>query len=220
MPDHRTATEAAFVPVRTDSPMQRDLPARPQRIMIAEDEHLVATELVLMLADLKYTVLGPASDGMAALQLAHRLLPDLVLMDIRMPKKDGLAAAEQLWRELAIPTVILSAYTDPEYVEQARRGGVFGYLVKPVVEGQLRAAIELGWQRYGDQMSAHAEAAELRRRLEERRLVEQAKWKLVSERSMNEPDALKLLQRTARDGRLPLARLATSFLESGKLPGE
>jgi response regulator NasT len=194
------------------------LPLRPERILIAEDEHLVATELVLMLADLKYTIVGPAADGMSALQLAHKSLPDLALLDIRMPKKDGLAVAEQLYKELAIPTVILSAYADAEYLDAAKRGGVFAYLVKPVAEGQLRATLELAWQRYRDSMESQAEVADLRRRLEERRLVEQAKWKLVSDQKMAEPDALKAMQKLARDRRVSLAQIAQTVIDTGTLP--
>ncbi len=191
---------------------------RPERILIAEDEHLVATELVLMLADLKYTIIGPATDGMSALQMAHKTLPDMALLDIRMPKKDGLAVAEQLYKELAIPTVILSAYADAEYLDAAKRGGVFAYLVKPVAEGQLRATLELAWQRYRDSMEAQAEVADLRRRLEERRLVEQAKWRLVSEKQMAEPDALKAMQKVARDRRISLAQIAQTIIDTGVLP--
>ena len=196
------------------------LPPRAQRILIAEDEHLVATELVLMLADLKYTIIGPAVDGMSALQMAHKLLPDMALLDIRMPKKDGLAVAEQLYKELAIPTVILSAYADAEYLDAAKRGGVFAYLIKPVAEEQLRATLELAWQRYRDSMEAQAEVADLRRRLDERRLVEQAKWRLVSEQQMAEPDALKAMQKLARDRRLSLAQIAQTVIDTGTLPKE
>lgn len=210
-PAHTTGRLADWIP-------QRALGKRPERILIAEDEHLVATELVLMLADMKYTVVGPATDGMAALQLAHKALPDLALLDVRMPRKDGLAVAEQLFKELAIPTVILSAYADAEYVEAARRGGVFAYLVKPVGEGQLRAAIETAWQRYAEQMETLAEVQDLRRRLEERRIVEQAKWKLVSEQQMGEPEALRLLQQTARDNRIALAVVAQTVIDTGQLP--
>lgn len=196
------------------------LPLRPERILIAEDEHLVATELVLMLADLKYTIIGPAVDGMSALQIAHKSLPDMALLDIRMPKKNGLAVAEQLYKELAIPTVILSAYADAEYLDAAKRGGVFAYLVKPVSEGQLRATLELAWQRYRDSMEAQVEVADLRRRLEERRLVEQAKWRLVSEQHMPEPEALKAMQKVARDRRVSLAQIAQTVIDTGTLPKE
>jgi len=216
---HSGAAASASTPRHHDgwAPTHR-LPLRPERILIAEDEHLVATELVLMLADLKYTIIGPAADGMSALQMAHKSLPDMALLDIRMPRKDGLAVAEQLYKELAIPTVILSAYADAEYVEAAKRGGVFAYLVKPVAEGQLRATVELAWQRYRDSMESQAEVADLRRRLEERRLVEQAKWRLVSEKQMAEPDALKAMQKLARDRRVSLAQIAQTVIETGTLP--
>lgn len=191
----------------------RSLPVRPTRILVAEDEHLVATELVLTLADLGYTVVGPAPDGMSAITLAHKAMPELALVDIRMPRKDGLATSEQLFRELAIPTVILSAYADQEYVDAARKSGVYGYLVKPASESQLRAGLELAWQRYCDHMEALAESDELRRRLEERRVIEQAKWKLVSEQKLTEPDALKLLQKLARDKREHLVQVAQRMID-------
>lgn len=189
----------------------------PSRILVADDEHLVATELAFTLGSMGYTVVGPVTDGQSAVDLGRRALPDMALLDIRMPKLDGLGAARELSETLDIPCVILSAYSEPEYVEAAGSIGVFGYLVKPVQDDQLRACIDLAWRRYQHFSSDRAENRSLKKRLEERKVVEQAKWILVSTRSMTEPDAMKLLRTRSRDSRRSMAQLAESIIKNNGL---
>ncbi len=173
----------------------RNFPVKPSRILIADDEHLVATDLAFTLGELGYTVVGPVTDGEAAVQLARRAKPDLALLDIRMPRRDGLSAASELFGDLDIPVIILSAYSDPKSVETAAGVGVFGYLVKPAAEEQLRVCIEVAWNRFLHLVSQRTEANKLRQRLEERKAIEQAKWLLVSSRNLPEPEAMKLLHK-------------------------
>lgn len=189
------------------------LPKSPVRILAADDEHLVAAELTLLLTDLGYTVVGPASDGESAVRLAQSALPDLALLDIRMPKRDGLSAAKEMFDELAIPVVILSAYSDEEYVKTAQEAGVFGYLIKPVQKEQLRVCISVAWSRFTNHVAQQGENALLRKRLEDRKTIESAKWLLVSRKSITEPEAMKLLQKTARDSRQQLVVVATGVLK-------
>jgi len=190
----------------------RTLPTRPVRILVAEDEHLVAADLVFTLSDLGYTVIGPATDGLRAIELAHHTLPDMLLLDIQMPKRDGLAVAEQLYRELAIPSLLLSAHSDNAHLEAANRAGVFGYLVKPAAQQQLKVAIEVAWRCYFEHMARIVDTEDLRKRLDERRLVEQAKWMLVSTAGMTEPNALRGLQHAAREDRVPLSLVAQEVI--------
>ncbi len=190
------------------------LPERPGRILVADDEHLVAADLSLTLGDLGYTVVGPATDGEAAVQLARLALPDLALLDIRMPKLDGLSAARQMFVELGIPVVILSAYTDREYVEAAKDVGVFSYLIKPVTENQLGVCLEVVWRNFRLQVADRSENQTLRRRLEERKVIEQAKWILVKRKSLEEPEAMRMLQKKARDTRQPLAEVAQAVINA------
>jgi AmiR/NasT family two-component response regulator len=203
-------TAARTVPIET-------LPERPTRILVADDEHLVATDLALTLGELGYTVVGPAADGEAAVHLARLSVPDLALLDIQMPKRDGLSAAAELMKELGVPVVILSAYSDAENVDGAQKAGVFGYLVKPVQEDQLRVAIEVAWSRFRLFIAERSEAESLRRRLEERKVIEQAKWILVSRKGITEPEAMQLLQRKARDTRRKLGDVALEVVRANEL---
>jgi len=191
---------------------------KPQRILVAEDEHLVAMQLCAQLSELGYSILGPAVDGDAAMRLARTSPPDLALLDIRMPGKDGLAVAAELLTELAIPSIIISAHATSDYANAAATAGVFGYLVKPVMADQLRVTIDVGWKRFADYATSAFEAADLRRRLDERRLIEQAKWILVEKRRIGEPESMKLLQERARSTRQSLALVAKMVIDSGQLP--
>ncbi len=191
---------------------------KPQRILVAEDEHLVAMQLCAQLTELGYTILGPAVDGDAAMRLARTSPPDLALLDIRMPGKDGLAVATELLAELAVPSIIISAHATGDYANGAATAGVFGYLVKPVMADQLRVTIDVGWKRFSDYATSAFEAADLRRRLDERRLIEQAKWILVEKRRIGEPESMKLLQERARSTRQSLALVAKMVIDSGQLP--
>lgn len=192
--------------------------AQPRRILVADDEHLVAMSLVLSLAELGFTVVGPAADGIQAVQLARIALPDLALLDIRMPRRDGIQAAKEIFGELAIPVVIVSAYSDPDEIAGAGGAGVFGYLVKPVTTDQLRAAIVVAWDRFNQVLSVEQENSDLRRRLEERKIIERAKWALVEGRALTEPAAMETLRERARDSRRPMAEVAAEVLKE-KGPG-
>lgn len=184
---------------------------RPHRVLVAEDEHLVATNLTMMLGELGYTVLL-AMDGEEAIQVARTAAPDIVLMDIRMPRRDGLSAAKELHEQMGLPVVILSAYSDGQEVAGAQQAGVFGYLVKPVQKDQLRVGLDIAWHQYRLHAAEVEEGRKLRKRLEERRVIEQAKWALVSGRGMTEPDAMKMLQKRARDSRAQLVDIASAVL--------
>ncbi len=196
---------------------ERRLPEHPSKILIADDEHLVASGLASNLKELGYFVIGPAADGNEAIELAEAMQPDIALLDIRMPKKDGLDAAKVLFNDLAIPVIIFSAYSDPEYIDAGTRVGVFGYMLKPVTQDQLRVNISVAWSKYLDAAEKNSEIAVLKQRLEDRKLIEQAKWLIVERKSIPEPDAMKLLQRQARNNRRTLVDVAKSLIENQNL---
>lgn len=209
---------ASPVPVAFKRSQLERLPAKPDRILVAEDEHLVAMQLCSQLGELGYGVLGPAGDGEAAMRLARTSPPDLALLDIRMPAKDGLVVAAELLSELGVPSIIVSAHATGDYAAAAGSAGVFGYLVKPVMADQLRVTIDVSWKRFVDYANSAFEATDLRRRLDERRIIEQAKWVLVEKRRIGEPESMKLLQERARSTRQPLLAIAKLVIESGQLP--
>lgn len=207
-----SAAAAATLPTRHDA-----TPGRPRRILVADDEHLIATDLVVTLGELGYVVLGPVTDGRAAIELAQVAGPDMALLDIRMPHCDGLTAARRIREDFNIPSVVLSAYSDEEYVQTAQSAGVFGYLVKPATRCQLRAAIDVAWARYRRELGVLDAAAALERKLEERRVVERAKWILVQRRQISEDEAQRTLQRQARQTRRRLVEIAQQVVDASEL---
>jgi response regulator NasT len=188
-------------------------------LLVADDEHLVASGVAVNLRELGYEVVGPAADGEEAIELCRTHKPDMALLDIRMPKKDGLAAAEVIFRKMGIPVMIFSAYSDPEYVTSGNRVGVFGYLLKPVTQDQMRVGISVAWGRFLDYMNQNSEISTLKERLEHRKIIEQAKWIIVKRKGVEEPEAMKLLQRQARNNRRTLVDVARSVLENENLFG-
>lgn len=186
---------------------------RPQHILIADDEHLVVTSLESSLRSLGYSVVGVAADGNVALQLAMREpRPDLALLDIRMPEPDGLEVAARLWREHAIPSIIISAYSGDEHARRAQEAGVFGYLIKPVNAESLGAQIAVAWSKYCTEVGQTKRVRQLEASLEDRRIVEQAKWRLVECNGMNEASAHAAIQKAARNQRRRLRDIAEGIL--------
>lgn len=193
------------------------LPDKPSRVLVADDEHLVATGLAATLDSLGYDVVGPAADGEQAIRLCEQDAPDMALLDIRMPKVDGLTAAREIYHRFRVPVVIFSAFSDPQYVESSQEVGVFGYILKPVSQDQLRVMLSVAWGRYRDAMSQSSEIQTLQKRLEDRKIIEQAKWVLVEKRSIAEPEAMRMLQRHARNNRRPLVEVAKAVIENEAL---
>jgi two-component system, response regulator PdtaR len=187
---------------------------RPRRILIAEDEHLVAVSLTVSLSDAGYTVVGPAMDGEQAVDLARRLLPDMALLDIRMPRRSGIEAAQEIFGALGIPVVIVSAHSDEPLANAAADAGVFGYVVKPASTEQLRAALTVAWSRFCEHVESERASDDLRRRLEERKTIEQAKWVLVERHDFSEAKALEELRNRARDARRTMLEVAMEVLST------
>jgi response regulator NasT len=200
-------------------PPRRTHAARPERLLVAEDEHLVAAGIKSSLNELGYFVIGPAPDGEQAIELARTMRPDLALLDIKMPRRNGIEAGEIIFRQFGIPVIIISAYSDPDYLAATNRLQAFGYLLKPVTQDELRVTIEVAWNRYVDFLSQREHIERLKDRLEHRKIIEQAKWLLVRKRGIGEPDAMRLLQQQARNNRRTLVDVASSLIENESLLG-
>lgn len=196
------------------------LPTHPSKLLIADDEHLVASGLASNLEELGYTIVGPVSCGKDAIELCKVTAPDMALLDIRMSAMDGITAGEILFRKMGIPVVIFSAYSDTDYIDASNRVGVFGYLLKPVTQDQLRVGVSVAWGRYIDFMRQASQIDELKKRLEDRKTIEQAKWIIVKRRSISEPEAMKLLQRQARNNRRTLVDVCRAVLDSENIFGD
>ncbi len=207
-------------PDRGQEASDRPTPSHPAKVLVADDEHLVAAGLVAALEDLGYEVIGPARNGDEAIALCESDRPDLAILDIRMPGLDGLAAAETIYNQVQVPVVMVSAYSDPEYVSSGNRIGVYGYLLKPVTRDQLRVGLEVAWSRFLKHLELSEEVGTLQERLEHRKVIEQAKWIIVKRRGVEEPDAMRMLQKQARNGRKPLIEVAQAVVDSENLLGD
>jgi response regulator NasT len=186
--------------------------AQSRRVLIAEDEALIRLDLREMLVEEGYDVVGEAGDGETAVRLAEELKPDLVIMDIKMPIMDGLAAAEKIAGARLAPVVILTAFSQRELVERARAAGAMAYLVKPFQKSDLVPAVEIAVSRFAELAVLEDEVATLTERLETRKVVERAKGQLMATYSMNEPQAFKWIQRTAMDHRMTMREVADRII--------
>jgi two-component system, response regulator PdtaR len=187
-----------------------DTPAR--RVLVAEDEALIRLDLVEMLKEEGYDVVGEAGDGETAVALATELRPDLVIMDIKMPVMDGIEAARRIAEARIAPVVILTAFSQRDLVERARDAGAMAYLVKPFNKGDLVPAIEVAASRYTELSALEKEVGDLQQRLETRKRVERAKGVLMTAHGMSEPAAFRWIQRTAMDRRVTMRDVADRIL--------
>ncbi len=182
------------------------------RILIADDESLIRLDLKEMLSHLGYDVVAEVGDGGAAIDLSRKLKPDLVIMDIKMPEVDGIAAAEILTREQIAPVVLLTAYSDQALVERARDAGVVGYVVKPFREAELLPVIELSLTRFAEFTALRKEVGDLRDALETRKVVERAKGVLMEVHGLAEADAFRRIRKTSMDSRKSMKEVAEAIL--------
>ena len=188
--------------------------APQRRVLVAEDEALIRLDLVEMLREEGYDVVGEAADGELAISMATSLRPDLVILDVKMPKLDGIEAAAQITGERVAPVVILTAFSQRDLVERAREAGTMAYLVKPFAKRDLVPAIELAISRFTELQALESEVAGLNDRLEARKLVDRAKGLLMSGQGLTEPDAFRWIQRTAMDKRTSMKAVAEIIIES------
>ncbi len=184
------------------------------RVLIAEDEALIRLDLKEMLEEEGYSIVGEVGDGQQAVDLARELTPDLVILDIQMPVLGGLSAAEQIASARIAPVIVLTAFSQRELVERARDAGAMAYLVKPFSKNDLVPAIEVARGRFAEMSALDGEVRTLEERLETRKVVEQAKGRLMSERRITEAEAFRWIQRTAMNQRTSMKALAQTILAS------
>ncbi len=192
----------------------------PHRVLIAEDEALIRLDLAEMLREEGYEIVGEAGDGQEAVELAEQLKPDLVIMDVKMPRRDGIDAASEIASKRIAPIVVLTAFSQRDLVERARDAGAMAYLVKPFQKSDLVPAIEIALSRYSEISALEAEVAGLSDRLETRKSVERAKGELMTKYQMSEPEAFKWIQRTAMDHRMTMREVADRILAEQQAEAE
>ncbi|MGH3356397.1 MAG: ANTAR domain-containing response regulator [Nocardioidaceae bacterium] len=198
-----------------DTPVDSQPTTPARRVVIAEDEALIRLDLSEMLGEEGYDVVGQAGDGESAVALVEEHRPDLVVLDVKMPKLDGISAAERIARQRIAPVVILTAFSQRELVDRARDAGAMAYLVKPFGKTDLVPAIEMAVSRFTELHQLEQENADLTDRLEVRKLVGRAKGVLQETLGVSEPDAFRWIQKTAMDLRLSMRDVAQGVLDHG-----
>ena len=182
------------------------------RILLVDDESLIRLDLREMLREQGHEVVGEAGDGEEAIELAAKLDPDLIIMDIKMPKMTGLEAIARINQNKRIPTLMLTAYSQPELVEQAVSNGVFAFLVKPIKEHDLLPTLEVVIARSDEMKQLEKELGSVKETLETRKLVEKAKGLLMDSFGLTEAAAFRKIQKLSMDKRKPLKEVAEAII--------
>jgi len=185
----------------------------PARILVAEDETLIRMDLVEMLREAGYDVVGEATNGQEAIELAESLRPDIAILDVKMPVLDGISAAEKII-DIA-PVLMLTAFSQRDLVERARDAGAMAYVVKPFTINDLVPSIEIAISRHTQMRSLAAEVADLHERLESRKLIDRAKGILMKALNLSEPEAFSWIQRAAMDRRITMKEVAEAVINPG-----
>lgn len=185
---------------------------RPTKVLVAEDEALIRLDLVELLTDEGFEVIGQAADGEEAVKLARELEPDLIIMDVKMPKLDGITAAETIAEERIAPIVMLTAFSQRDLVERARDAGAMAYVVKPFDASDVVPAIEIAMGRFAEIKAVEEELANLEDRFESRKIIDQAKGMLQEGLGLSEPEAFRWIQKTAMDLRKSMREVAEGVI--------
>ncbi len=191
--------------------------AQQIRLVIADDESIIRMNLKETLVGLGYLVVGEAGDGVSVINIARELKPDLVLMDIKMPKLDGIQAARILTEEKIAPVLLLTAYSDRDLVDRAKEAGVVNYVVKPFREAELLPAIEIAMARYQEFLEMDKQIADLKETLDTRKIVERAKGILMDTQGLKEAEAFRKIQQLSMNTRKSMKEIAQAILLANEI---
>jgi response regulator NasT len=181
-------------------------------VIVAEDESIIRMDIVETLRDNNFDVVAEASDGEEAVELVRKHSPDLLVMDIKMPKLDGISAAELLI-DSGTPIVFLTAFSQKELVDRAGEAGAMAYVVKPFTPSDLLPAIEIALSRHAQLSQLEAEIVDLNERFETRKLIDRAKGILNEKMNLTEPEAFRWIQKASMDRRLTMQEVAVTVIE-------
>jgi response regulator NasT len=184
------------------------------RVLIAEDETVIRLDLRQLLEAGGYEVCAEARDGAEAVELAREHAPDLAVMDVKMPRLDGISAARKILAERPLPIVIVTAYAEEELVARATEAGVFGYLVKPFREHDLLPAIRTAQARHEELAAAREESESLSEALAARKSIERAKGLLMARDGLTEQDAFVRLRRASQVSGQPMRNVAEAVIQT------
>ena len=198
--------------------MSINIKSGSHRILIAEDETLIRMDLVEMLSESGYEVVGQASNGQEAIDLAKELKPDLAILDVKMPILDGISAATQIIE--FSPVLMLTAFSQKDLIERASEAGAMAYVVKPFTINDLIPAIEISISRHRQMKSLALEVSDLHERLESRKLIDRAKGILMKALNLSEPEAFSWIQRAAMDRRISMKEVAKAVIDPSAAPNK
>ena len=197
---------------RSGSRHVQERTALTMRILIAEDETIIRLDLRTLLEGAGFDVVAEARDGEEAVALARSATPDIALLDVNMPKLDGIEAARRILDERPIPIVMVTAYGEEELVNRAVEAGVFGYLVKPFRETDLLPAIATARARHDELAALREEADSLAEALAARKAIERAKGLLMEREGLSEQDAFARLRKASQISGRPLKVVAEALI--------
>ena len=184
-----------------------------KRVLVAEDETLIRLDIVETLTAAGYDVVGEAADGQEAIDLAVELEPDVCVLDVKMPKVEGITAAEEILKEIPTAIVMLTAFSQKELVQRAAEVGAMAYVTKPFGPSDLIHAVEIALSRKAQIDALEADVADLTERFETRKRVDRAKGLLIDRMDMTEPEAFRWIQKTSMDRRLSMREVADAVID-------
>ena len=184
-----------------------------KRVLVAEDETLIRLDIVETLTAAGYDVVGEAADGQEAVDLAVELEPDVCVLDVKMPKVEGITAAEEILKEIPTAIVMLTAFSQKELVQRAAEVGAMAYVTKPFGPSDLIPAVEIALSRKAQIDALEADVADLTERFETRKRVDRAKGLLIDRMDMTEPEAFRWIQKTSMDRRLSMREVADAVID-------
>lgn len=187
--------------------------AEKYRIVIADDEALICMDLREMLEEAGYTVVGVGSDGVEALDLVKEKKPDLVILDVKMPRLDGIQAAKMIAHDNAAPVVLLTAFGDDDIIEKAKKSMVFGYVMKPVDERNLFPAIQIAVSQFRQKSEIVDRVKDMEREFAARKIIDRAKGLLMDYYHISEEDAYRRMQQTSMKRGIALADVAQKIVK-------
>lgn len=188
------------------------------RVVVAEDEAVIRMDLVEMVRELGHDVVGEAFNGQQAVDLARELKPDVIFLDIAMPERDGLSAAEEIVEAGLCAVIMVTAFSQRDVATRAAEAGAVGYVVKPFTMADLEPAIAVALARWEQVLALKGEVESLGERARAREAVEQAKVLLQRDHGMSEPEAFAWLRRAAMDKRVTLAEVSAEMIQGSIRP--
>lgn len=186
----------------------------PLKILIADDEALIRMDMKELLEEAGHEVVGEAPNGRKAVELAKKFKPDLCIFDVKMPEMDGIEAAKIVGKEKIAPVVLLTAFSQPEFVKRATDAGVQAYLVKPVQEANLFPAIEVAMSRYQEMQGLEDELFKVKDTLEMRKLLDRAKGILMDAHNISESEAFNRIQKYSMAKRKTIKEVAEAIIRA------